>query len=307
MFKVPVLLILYNRIEETHTVFQVLRTVQPTQLYVAGDGPVPDTPLDRKRVYQTRSVIQPEWPCQLHTFWQEKHLGKPHMIDAALKWFFHEVPEGIVLFEDTVPSYDFFPYCEELLDRYRSNEHIFTIGGYYFHHKSRKRYNKRIKKGKSSYYFSAYATTWGFATWRDRWQGFSLEHDNDCQDFQILLERYFDKKKEKKYWLKWYNILKKKNLQLFDYQYNFHLWSREGLCITPSVNLVANVDFKKNRKRRVRRLLGNSSPIVPLQHPIDMSRDIKADRHSFKKYYKKAFFAVFAKWLSANVLLLGDE
>ena len=44
MFNVPVLIILYNRVEETHNVFQVLRAVQPTQLYIAGDGGIAHRP-----------------------------------------------------------------------------------------------------------------------------------------------------------------------------------------------------------------------------------------------------------------------
>ena len=298
MFDVPILLIVYNRVEPLHDLFQMLAKLLPAELYVAANGSVANDRLDYAACLRARNVIMPHWDCDLHNLTFDEHLSQSQMTFRAIDWFFQNVSEGIILFDETMPHPDFFPYCKQLLDRYRSDMRIVHIGGNNFQKK---------RRGKNSYYFSAYATNWGFATWRDRWQGFSLEHDNDCQDFQILLERYFDKKKEKKYWLKWYNILKKKNLQLFDYQYNFHLWSREGLCITPSVNLVANVDFKKNKKRRVRRLLGNSSPIMPLQHPIDMSRDIKADRHSFKKYYKKAFFAVFAKWLSANVLLLGDE
>ncbi|MBQ7490537.1 MAG: hypothetical protein IJT51_08500 [Bacteroidales bacterium] len=298
MFDVPILLIVYNRVDSLHDLFQMFGKLLPTELYVAANGAVADDRIDYATCLRTRNVIMPHWDCKLHSIVFDEHLSQSEMTFRAVDWFFQNVSEGIILFDETMPHPDFFPYCKQLLDRYRSDLQIVHIGGNNFQKK------RRVK---ASYYFSAYATNWGFATWRDRWQGFSLDHVDDGQDFQTLLERYFDKKKEKKYWLRWYNILKKKNLQLFDYQYNFHLWSREGLCVTPSVNLVANVDFKKNKKRRVRRLLGNSSPIMPLQHPGEMTRDVKADRHSFKKYYKKAFFAVFAKWLSANVLLLGDE
>ena len=49
MFKVPILLVLYNRIEETHNLFQIISTVQPTELYVACDGPKRGDSLDRAR------------------------------------------------------------------------------------------------------------------------------------------------------------------------------------------------------------------------------------------------------------------
>lgn len=298
MFDVPILLIIYNRVEELHDLFQLISEVQPERLFVAANGAVPDDKFDYTACLRARNVIMPNWKCDLQTMVMDEHLSQSQMTFLAVDWFFKNVESGIVLFDETMPHPDFFPFCKQLLEKYRDVEKVVHIGGNNFQKKTHPKF---------SYYYSAYATNWGFATWRDRWQGFSLEHYDGDQDFPTLLDRYFDHKKEKKYWLRWYNIIKKRNLELFDYQYNFHLWSREGLCIVPSVNLVANVDFKKNKKRRVRKLLGNSSPIMPLLHPIEMTRDARADRHSFKKYYKKAFFAVFAKWLSANVLLLGDE
>ncbi|MCQ2286851.1 MAG: hypothetical protein MJZ76_08265 [Bacteroidales bacterium] len=298
MFDIPILLIIYNRVEATHDLFQMLTKLQPKQLFVAANGALPEASCDYARCLETRNVIMPNWPCDLQMLTMDEHLSQAQMTFRSVDWFFKNVKEGIVLFDETLPHPDFFPYCAQLLEKYRDVKKVVHIGGNNFQKK------RHIK---SSYYFSAYATNWGFATWSDRWEGFTLDHSNDTDDFEDLLGRYFEKNKVKKYWKRWYNVLRKKNLELFDYQYNFHLWRHEGLCISPSVNLVANVDFKRNKKRRVRKLLGNSSPILPLVHPTEMTRNAKADRRSFRKYYKKAFFAIFSKWLMTNVLLVGNE
>lgn len=298
MFKVPVLLVLYNRIEETHKVFQILRTVQPTTLYVAGDGPKPDNMIDRLHVYQAQSVIQPEWPCQVHHLWQENHLGKTKMIETAIKWFFSQEEEGIILFDDTLPSYDFFPYCEELLSKYRNNERIYSIGGSYLRHRSRKRYPKRIKKGGSSYFFSAYAATWGFATWRNRWQDFSLsmaQYDND--KIADIVARNMKKPKFRSYWTNRFNIIKKSNAPYWDYQINLHVWAHDGICIEPYLNLVTNIGVKNNAKRHLRRLRKNAYPIMPLTHPTEKEVNRKEDNFIFKHIYKKAYFYLFRDWL----------
>lgn len=299
MFKVPVLLILYNRIEEAHNVFQVLKTIQPTQLYVAGDGCKAGNMLDRSRVYQTRCVIQPAWHCQLHTYWQEEHLGKSQMMYQAMQWFFEQEEEGVIIMEDTIPSYDFFPYCEELLSRYRNDEHVFSIGGTYLRHRSRKRYNKRLKKGGSSYYFSAYATTWGFATWKNRWKDFTLslsQYSNE--DFANMVSPYMRKQKQKIYWLRRFAILKKHDIPYWDYQFNFHIWAHQGLCITPYLNLVTNIGFKKQPKRKIRRLKRNAYPIMPLTHPTKIEQNFKEDRYMFKHIFKRAFLYLFRDWLT---------
>lgn len=299
MFKVPVLLVLYNRIEETHKVFQILRTVQPTTLYVAGDGPKPDNTLDRARVYQAQSVIQPEWPCQVHHLWQENHLGKTKMIETAIKWFFSQEEEGIILFDDTLPSYDFFPYCEELLSKYRNNERIYSIGGSYLRHRSRKRYPKRIKKGGSSYFFSAYAATWGFATWRNRMNDFTLSMDGyNSADFEKILEPYMHKQNHKNYWKRRFDSIKKTNAYYWDYQYNLHIWAHKGICITPYLNLTTNIGFKeKNNQRKLRRLKRNAYPIMPLVHPDEIVQNNKEDKYMFRHIFKRAYLYLFRDWL----------
>ncbi len=298
MFKTPVLLVVYNRIEETHNLFQVLKTVQPTQLYVAGDGCKANNTLDRTHVYQTRAVIQPVWPCQLHTLWQDEHLGKSRMMYQAMQWFFEHEEEGIILMEDTVPSYDFFPYCEELLGLYRNDEHIFSIGGTYLRHRSRKRYNKRLRKGGSSYFFSAYGTTWGFATWRNRWQDFTLSMEQyQTEDFAKIVSPYMKKQKQRIYWINRFNLIKQYNTTYWDYQFCLHIWAHHGLCINPYLNLVTNVGFKKQPKRKIRRLRRNAYPIMPLTHPKETEQNYKEDRYMFKYVFKKAYLYLFRDWL----------
>lgn len=302
MFNVPVLIVLYNRVEETHNVFQVLRTVQPTQLYIAGDGGKAGDREDRKLTYRTRSVIQPEWPCQVHTLFKEEHLGRSEMVYEALRWFFSMEEEGIVLFEDTVPHYDFFPFCESLLNQYRNNEQIFSINGSYLRHRSRKKYKKRMKKGESSYYFSAYSTTWGFATWRNRWNDFTLSMDNYTQD-QIakIVEPYMHRSRHRAYWVNQLGLLKRMNAKYWSYQYLLHIWSHKGLCISPYLNLVTNIGFTKQEDRRVRRLKRNAYPIMPITHPTSIEQNRKEDRYMFRHIIKRAFLSLFQNWLNINI------
>ncbi|MDY6326708.1 MAG: hypothetical protein SPL42_05775 [Bacteroidales bacterium] len=301
MFKVPVLLILYNRIEEAHDVFQVLRTVQPTQLYVAGDAPVKGDVLDTMHCYQTRAVIQPEWPCQVHKLWQENHLGKTQMILESINWFFEHEDEGIILFEDTLPGYDFFPYCEELLERYRNNKKVFSIGGSYLRHRSRKRYRKRMKKGQSSYFFSAYASTWGFATWKNRWADFTLSLDNYTKEsFEQMASPYLRGNKQKIYWMNRLNLIKKQKKPYWFYQYIFHIWAHQGLCINPYLNLVTNLGIKETEPRKLRRLRRNAYPIMPLIHPDNVEQDYDEDRYMFKHLFKRAYLTLFKEWLKLS-------
>lgn len=300
MYQVPVLLILYNKVTETHNMFQVIHGVQPQKLYVAADGPIIEDVMDCQNCIKTRSVIMPEWPCELHTLFHEEHLGKSEAIFRAMKWFFEQESEGVVLFEDCLPHPDFFPYCEELLDRYRNDKRIYHIGAVNF--RKHNRALKRMKKfhDNCSYYFSAYATTWGFATWRDRWEDFNMGNVNmERGEFNKLLRLYTRRHKERHYWRKRFFMVKEKQVPIWEYEYNFHIWRNSGLSISPHINLVTNMGVRIMRtEHKFKRLIKKSYPILPLKHPKNIVLDKKTDKFMFKYMYGRAYITMFANWIN---------
>lgn len=79
---------------------------------------------------------------------------------------------GIILEDDIVPYEQFFPYCEELLTKYKNDKRIACISGWsYF-------YDKTPENYPYTYYFSHIQSSWGWATWRDRWNIIDLEMKN---------------------------------------------------------------------------------------------------------------------------------
>ena len=296
MFKTPILLVLYNRVDETHNLFQIIRKIKPEKLYVAADGANRNIPIDYQMCLKTRSVIMPEWKCETQYLFHDEHLGKSKNVYRAISWMFEQEEEGIVLFDDTLPNIDFFHYCEQLLEKYRDVPEIMHIGANYL--------ERRKKYLTHSYHFTAYSFIWGFATWRRAWQGFSLEITNEQDEVFKVIDKYVTHPFEKLFCRHIYNVLRKYNLDYWEYQYNFHIWQNYGLCISPNVNLVTNVGFKK-RRRRVRKLMRKSKPILPLQHPETIERNQRADNYTYKKVYKRRLVRMFADWF--NELILGQE
>jgi hypothetical protein len=296
MFKTPILLVLYNRVEDTHNLYQIIRKIMPEKLYVAADGGNRAIPIDYQMCVKTREVIVPEWKCDTKFQYQKEHLGKSKHIYSAISWFFEHEEEGIVLFDDTLPNLDFFHYCEELLEKYRNTPEIMHIGANYL--------RRRKKYLKDSYHYSAYSFIWGFATWRRAWEGFSLQLKKTPEEVNKTIDKYVRSPIEKIFCYHIHNTLRKHKLDYWEYQYNFHIWEHDGLCITPNVNLVTNVGFKK-RKRRIRRLMKETANILPLQHPEIIERHKRSDKYVFKKIYQKRLSRIFADWF--NELVLGAE
>jgi hypothetical protein len=297
MFKTPILLVLYNRVEETHNLFQIIRKIKPEKLYVAADGANRTIPIDYQLCLQARSVIMPEWKCETKFLFHDEHIGKSKNAYSAISWMFEHEEEGIVLFDDTVPNLDFFHYCEQLLEKYRDVPEIMHIGANYL--------ERRNKYLTNSYHFSKYSFIWGFATWRRAWEGFDLKVEKPWEDVSMVLDRYTDNNPiENFYCRRIYDNLRKHNLDYWEYQYNYHIWAHNGLCISPNVNLVTNVGFKK-RKRRIRKLMKKSAPILPIQHPEIIERNKRADAYTFRKVYRRRLFRILDDWFSE--LILGQE
>ena len=102
-----------------------------------------------------------DWDCEVTWHISDVNLGCRVGLFSAISWFFSQVTEGIILEDDCVPEPSFFPFCEELLARYRDDQRIFGISGNNF---------TQRRPADSSYYFLKTTHIWGWASWRDRWQ-----------------------------------------------------------------------------------------------------------------------------------------
>ena len=84
--------------------------------------------------------------------------GVEERFHSGFNWLFEQCEAAIILEDDEVPHPSFFPFCREMLERYRDDPRVFAVNGTNF---IESRY-----RSTQSYYFSRYFHCWGFATWR---------------------------------------------------------------------------------------------------------------------------------------------
>ena len=121
----PVLFLIFNRPEVTARVFDVIQSMRPKRLFIAGDGPRPDKMSEREIVQETRRIVENvDWDCEVVRRYQETNLGCRLGVSTAIMWFFEQVEEGIILEDDCLPNDSFFPFCSELLERFRDDNRI---------------------------------------------------------------------------------------------------------------------------------------------------------------------------------------
>lgn len=283
MYKTPILLITFNRADHVRKALTEIRKVQPSELYIAQDGPRADRLDDRKKIQIVRDIINEEvdWPCKLHTLYQEKNLGCGRGPYEAMSWFFKNVEYGIILEDDIVPHPLFWKYMEELLERYKDNERIGMVTA----HNLQRYYTRH-----NSYYFTyEMAGTLGWGTWRRVWRGFDFEIPYDEEKFREALRFYgitrFCVQKECDNYNKW---LSGTRHDCWDYQWDYYLLehrylnARANSCLTSHEGDDADAThtgyFNPGYKMDV-----HESRFVPIKHPWKVRIDTSVRIRIYKK------------------------
>jgi hypothetical protein len=267
----PVLFLVFNRPHTTLEVFRAIRHARPPRLYIAADGPREGHPGERERCEEVRAIATSvDWPCEVRTLFRDRHLGCGIAVSTALDWLFEHEPEGIILEDDCLPDQSFFRFCEELLERYRANHTVMMISGDSYHGTSQ---HLRI-----SYFFSRHVHIWGWASWRRAWR------HNDrkmvrwpaLKNSDWLLGLGNGNKEFRKVWTRIFDGVHAGADDIWDYQWVFSCWVRNGLAIVPARNLVTYLGFGDDATHTtdVGGSIGeqlSETMSFPLVHPTDVA------------------------------------
>ena len=286
MCNTPILLITFNRPDHVRRVLTEIRKQKPTELYVCQDGAREGNENDRKKVQEVREVVKElvDWPCNLHTLYQEKNLGCGPGPAAGITWFFEHVDAGIIIEDDAIPHPDFFGYCEELLKQYKDDAEVHAIGSMHLDNRT---------YGDGSYYFSMMNRTFcAWATWKRAWLDFDLYHRNvSRKQLNQSLKDYGCDLRMREYWCDRLDEIHKDalNHSSWDQQFWMSIWLHHGKGIMPNVNLSSNIGFDEQGTHTTnsRSVAANCEcqPILPLKHPTDMNIQHKADMRFQRIYF----------------------
>ena len=277
----PVLFIIFNRPALTRRVFAAIREARPAQLFVAADGPRADRPGEAELCAEARSVVEGvDWPCQVKTLFREKNLGCKLGPSTAITWFFTQVDEGIILEDDCLPHPSFFPFCAELLERFRDDSRVFIVSG-----------TNDLGNWKATEYsyFYTLGDTPGWATWKRAWQHFDLELTSwtDATAQQKMLD--FGRRAPflARDIARGCQAVLQKNLDAWDYQWIFDRIRHGGLGPVPAVNLVSNIGFGKDATHtKSSHPLYADRPVYAMQFPLRHNPEIHIDYEYYRQCHR---------------------
>lgn len=284
MLETPLVFIVFNRPETTRRVWARIAAARPKRLFLIADGPRPDRPSDAERCAAVRQIVErAEWPCEVSREYSTRNLGAAVRVSTGLQWVFRQVEEAIILEDDCLPDPTFFPFCVELLARYRDEPKIAQIAGCSFQGEDH--------RGKTSYYFSRYPHGWGWATWRRAWKNYdhSMEawRQNRGSDW---LKRWIDDPAERRVWRRSFDATLDGGVDAWDYRWVLAVWQSGSLSIAPYRNLISNIGFGPDATHTQGSSPWAALPVspmpFPLVHPSGFAPDNAADEQTGRRVFR---------------------
>lgn len=160
----PIILFVYNRIEHTKKTVDALKSNKfalDSSLFIFSDGN--KTENDKRSVEAVRNyILTVSGFKEIKIILREKNFGLADSVISGVTEVIENYGKAIVLEDDIVTSPYFLKYMNEALDFYKEDKRIYSISGYNFPIKIPKSYKQNI-------YLSLRPSSWGWATWKDRW------------------------------------------------------------------------------------------------------------------------------------------
>lgn len=297
-FSVPILFIVFNRPDETARVFDSIRTIRPSRLFIAADGPRENRLDDMDLCKKVREIIKIDWECEVSYKYSQGNLGCMNGPVSAIDWVLGQVEEAIILEDDCLPDISFYAFCKEMLMRYKDDTRIGAIMG--TNEWERPDYS-HLNKG-CSYFFSRYFKAWGWATWARTWKGNDVYIKKwpiaSSEKFLSLISR---DRFVRRYWTRIYDITYQQKVNSWwDYQWMFYNWLENRLFVVPAQNMVSNLGFSPTATHtKAFKSPRQVVPMVfPLRHPSVYVPCLQMDEDIARTHYR-----LFPRWYWIVIIL----
>ena len=164
----PIAIFCYNRKEHLIRTLNTLsenHDVENSDIHIFSDGP--KTVKEKEYIDDLREYLHNDAPLdkfRSQTIYESmENKGLASSVITGVNLLFKEYEEIIVLEDDLVTSHNFIKFMNEALSFYKSDSRIWSISGYSFPIRIPKKYRQDL-------YLAYRASSWGWGTWRDRWE-----------------------------------------------------------------------------------------------------------------------------------------
>ena len=161
----PVVLFAFNRpdaLQRSLTALAAADLASETDLFIRIDGPRNEIDVEKTAVVREVALAAQGFR-HVEVLWADKNQGLGPSVIQGVEHILSFSETVIVLEDDLVVSRGFLVYMNRALRQYAGDVRVFSVSGY----------TNRVTLPEG-YQFDAYfgprSSSWGWATWRDRWQ-----------------------------------------------------------------------------------------------------------------------------------------
>lgn len=233
----PIILFAFNRLEPLkNTVASLLENDEAKEclLYVFVDGARQQNEGEVQKVKQVQEFVKSiKGFKNLHYQFSNENKGLGPSIISGVTEIINKYGKAIVLEDDLVFTENFLQFMNQGLARYEKEDKVFSICGY------TNRVTRPIGYSADSY-FCARSSSWGWATWADRWNSvnWELKDWNSC----IQYSRAFNKWGGSDCWHMLNDWHKGKN-KSWAIRFCFAQFLQDKISLFPMKSLVQNDGF----------------------------------------------------------------
>lgn len=233
----PVCLFVWRRLSETQETIRHLQTnhlAPNTELFIFVDGA--KKPTDEPRVQEVINYVQHVAGFKKVTLKiSTVNKGLSQSIIGGVTEVLQRFGKVIVLEDDLLTSPNFLNYMNGALDHYEHNRKVYSVSGYSF----------KINFSKDYYfdhYFSVRGSSWGWATWLDRWETIDWE----VSDYAQFISSWKKRRSFNKGGSDLSGMLRKQmegKINSWAIRWCFQQWKNEQLTVYPRTSKIKNIGF----------------------------------------------------------------
>lgn len=295
----PIILFVYNRPEHTKQTLKFLKKnklAEESKLYIFSDGAKNEP--DKDKIKEVREVINSvEGFKDIQILERENNLGLAKSVRSGIDEVLQNHDKIIVMEDDIICSTDFISYMNELLNYYESYEKIFSISGYTFPIKIPYTY-------KHDLYFSPRASSWGWGTWKSRWEKIDWEV-KDFEDFINNKSSTFAFEKGGYDLTKMLKNLKEGKIDSWAIIWSYTHFKNNAYCVYPVKSRIKNTgtDLSGVHSNRTNQFDVDLNTDIKAVTPVENPEMDETIMKNFKNFFRKRIInSIYNKIIRLKVL-----
>ena len=292
----PVLLFTYNRLELTKKTVSALQRnslAGESELYIFSDGAKDQK--DADSVTQVRKYLKTVSGFRKIVIHESiRNNGLANSIISGVSQVINEHGKVIVLEDDLITSKVFLSFVNQALDHYKDNSRIFSVAGY----------TRAGMKGLNAkdVYFTQRASSWGWATWKEKW----VDVDWEVKDYGSFAKDRAARNEFNKMGSDMAGMLDRQmrgEINSWAIRWCYYQFRNSLYTVYPAVSKISNIGFSeeathtKDKFNRFRTELDNTDNTA-----FNFSNDIRLDEKIINQFTRPFSIPQRIKYKLLNTL-----